>query len=117
VTILRTPKDAGRRKYPSLGWGVKDYIEKNLVFGPGSLQGQPAVLDSEKTMLLVAAYEIYPQFIADSKTEAHPMAGLRRFNRVAWELRKGRAPAANCPRTRRYDSKAGMSTATPSVGP
>jgi hypothetical protein len=91
VTILRTPKDAGRRKYPSLGWGVKDYIEKNLVFGPGSLQGQPAVLDSEKTMLLVAAYEIYPQFIADSKTEAHPMAGLRRFNRVAWELRKGRA--------------------------
>jgi hypothetical protein len=90
VAVLLVPKRTGHVA-PSLGWGVKDYIENNLVFGPGSLQGQPAHLDSEKTELLVKAYEIYPEFVADSKTERHPLAGTRRFNRVAWELRKGRA--------------------------
>lgn len=90
MAVLLVPNET-RNAFPSLGWGIKDYIEDNLVFGPGSLQGQPAVLDPEKTELLVRAYSVYPQYIADSRTELHPLGGMRRFNRVAWELRKGRA--------------------------
>jgi hypothetical protein len=90
VAVLWVPKD--RTQYPpSLGYGLIDWIEKNLVFGPGSLQGEPAKFDKESAQLLVHAYEIYPQFVADSKVEPHPYAGMRRFDRVAWELRKGKA--------------------------
>jgi hypothetical protein len=34
--------------FPTLGPQVCDFIEQNLVFGPGDLRGQPAVLDDEK---------------------------------------------------------------------
>jgi hypothetical protein len=70
-------------------------MEEICVFGPGSLQGEPARLDREKRRLLYRAYEIYPRF-ADgqsdpkhSSQEPHPLAGMRHFNRVAFELRKG----------------------------
>lgn len=64
-------------------------MQQIAVFGPGSLQGDPAFLDNEKRMLLYRAYEIYPQYISDSRVEPHPFAGLRHYNRVAFELRKG----------------------------
>jgi hypothetical protein len=67
--------------FPSLGKQIADFIEERLVFGPGSLQGQPARLDDEKRGLLYRAYEVYPQ--------GHRLAGRRRFQRVGWELRKG----------------------------
>lgn len=69
--------------WPSLGRGVCDWIEQNLVFGPGDLRGEPARLDAEKRALIWRAYEIYPQ--------SHPQAGRRRFKRVALSLRKGSA--------------------------
>lgn len=50
-------------------------------FGPGSLEQQPAVLDAEKRMLLYRAYEVYPKH--------HEWEGMRVFERVCWELRKG----------------------------
>lgn len=90
MAVLLVPKDCIEFP-PSLGYGVIDWIEKNLVFGPGSLQGEEARFDNEKRQLLIHAYEIYPQFVADSKREEHPYAGMRRFDRVAWELRKGKA--------------------------
>src|SRR5690606_32677424 len=69
--------------YPSLGGQVCDFIETYLVFGPGDLRGQPAVLDDEKRALIWRMYEVYPQ--------DHPLAGRRRFKRVGISLAKGLA--------------------------
>jgi phage terminase large subunit-like protein len=69
--------------WPTLGLQVADWIECNLVFGPGDLRGQPARLDDEKRALLARMYEVYPP--------DHPQAGRRRFRRVALSLRKGTA--------------------------
>lgn len=82
MTVLQVPSPDGIA-YPTLGHLLKKYIEDNLVFGPGSLQGERASLDDEKYGLLCAAYQLWPQ--------GHPLEGMRRHRRVAWELRKGRA--------------------------
>lgn len=84
MTVLMTPaleKDAER--FPTLGQQVCDFIESYLVFGPGDLRGQPAVLDAEKRALIYRMYEVYPQ--------GHSLAGRRRFKRCAVSLRKGTA--------------------------
>ena len=71
------------RPWPSLGGLVCAFIEDNLVFGPGDLRGQPAVLDDEKRALIWRMYEVFPQ--------QHPQAGRRRFKRAAISLAKGLA--------------------------
>ena len=70
-------------EWPTLGDQVCDWIEDNLVFGPGDLRGEAAVLDDEKSYYIYRAYEIYP--------EDHPNAGRRRFKRVGLSLAKGLA--------------------------
>lgn len=67
--------------WPSLGRLVCEFIEQNLVFGPGDLRGEPAKLDKEKRALVWRMYEIYP--------EGHEKAGRRRFKRAALSLPKG----------------------------
>jgi phage terminase large subunit-like protein len=62
---------------------VCDFIESYLVFGPGDLRGQQAVLDDEKRALIYRMYEVHPK--------AHPLAGRRRFKRVGISLPKGLA--------------------------
>jgi hypothetical protein len=79
--ILTVPVD--EQFYPTLGPQVCDFIEQNLVFGPGDLRGQPAVLDDEKRALVYRMYEVYPK--------KHAQAGRRRFKRVGLSLRKGTA--------------------------
>lgn len=69
--------------WPSLGGQVCDFIERNLVFGPGDLVGQPAILDDETRGLIYRMYEVYPR--------SHRLAGRRRFKRCALSLRKGSA--------------------------
>lgn len=69
--------------FPTLGPQIAQFIEERFVFGPGSLQGQPAKLDDEKRGLLYRTYEVWPQ--------GHRLAGRRRFQRAGWELRKGLA--------------------------
>lgn len=69
--------------WPSLGPSICDLIEERFVFGPGSLKGQPAVLDAEKRAAIYRMYEVYPQ--------DHPFAGRRRFKRGAVSWRKGLA--------------------------
>lgn len=71
------------KPWPTLGPQVCDLIEERAVFGPGSLKGQPAVLDDEKRAALYKAYELYPR--------RHPLAGRRRFRRVRFSWRKGTA--------------------------
>ena len=66
---------------PTLGDQVAQFIEERCVFGPGSLQEQPAKLDPEKLGIIYRCYEIYPQ--------GHRLAGTRIFDRCAIEIRKG----------------------------
>ena len=79
--ILAVPRDA--TWWPTLGPQVCDFIEANMVFGPGDLRGQPARLDDEKVALIYRMYEVYPK--------GHVLAGRRRFKRVGLSLRKGTA--------------------------
>lgn len=84
MTVLMVP-ELDRKPWPSLGLQVVQWIEANLVFGPGALRGQPAVVDDETRGLIVRAYEVYPK--------GHELEGQRRFNRVGLSLRKGTAKA------------------------
>lgn len=79
--ILTVPLDA--ELFPTLGPQVAAFIESNLVFGPGDLRGQPAILDEEKRAFVYRMYEVFP--------EGHRKAGRRRFKRVGLSLRKGSA--------------------------
>lgn len=69
--------------YPTLGPDIVDFIEDRCVFGPGSLAGRPAVVDDEARAAIYRLYEVHPQ--------GHRLAGRRRFQRGALELRKGLA--------------------------
>lgn len=80
MALLMVPDD-GERHWPTLGPQVCDFIERYLVHGPGDLRGQPVRLDDEKRALIWRMYEVYPR--------GHPMAGRRRFKRVAICLPKG----------------------------
>lgn len=77
--IFTVPRDLVL--YPTLGPQVCDFIEQNMVFGPGDLRGQPAVLDDEWRGLIFRMYEVFPK--------RHPKAGRRRFKRVGLSLPKG----------------------------
>lgn len=77
--ILTVPQDLVL--YPTLGPQVCDFIESNLVFGPGDLRGKPVVLDEERLALLYRMYEVFPR--------AHARAGRRRFKRCGLSLPKG----------------------------
>lgn len=68
---------------PTLGDQVAEFIEERCVFGPGSLQDQPAKLDPEKLGIVYRCYEVYPM--------GHRLAGTRIFDRCAIEIRKGLA--------------------------
>jgi phage terminase large subunit-like protein len=83
MTVLSVPKFEVTSAWPTLGPQVCAFIETFLVFGPGDLRGQPAVLDDEKRALIYRMYEVFPQ--------KHPQAGRRRFKRCAISLRKGTA--------------------------
>ena len=74
---------ADQKFWPTLGSMVCDFIEENLIFGPGDLRGQPAVLDDEKRALIYRMYEVFPK--------GHKMEGRRRFRRAGISLRKGTA--------------------------
>lgn len=69
--------------WPTLGGQICDFIEQTVVYGPGPLKGQPYVIDPEVRGLIHRAYEVYPQ--------GNRLAGRRRFKRVGWSVRKGRA--------------------------
>ena len=75
------PPSSDREDYPSLGGMVADWMEENLVFGPGDLLGEPLVLDTEKRALLWRMYQVYPK--------GHEFAGRRIFKRCAISMRKG----------------------------
>jgi len=81
MATLIVPRAERGSLNPTLGLQVGNWITQNCVFGPGSLQEQPAKLDDEKMMLLMRFYEYWPM--------DHPLASTRVFDRCAIELRKG----------------------------
>jgi hypothetical protein len=80
VAVLIVPP-LDEEPWPTLGPQIEAFLNERAVFGPGSLKGEPARLDPEKRAALYRAYEVYPR--------GHPMAGRRRFQRVAFSFRKG----------------------------
>lgn len=82
MSVLEVPDD-GLVVWPSLGAEVCDWIEDYLVFGPGDLRGEPAVIDDEKRLFIYRIYEIYP--------EGHEFEGRRRFKRAGLSQAKGLA--------------------------
>lgn len=72
--------------FPTLGPQVVQWMEANLVYGPGDIRGEPLSdrpMDPETVAIINRSYEIYPR--------GHPRAGRRRFHRVALSMRKGTA--------------------------
>lgn len=69
--------------WPTLGPQVCDMLEERSIFGPGSLKGEPYVLDDDKRAAIYRAFEVYPK--------GHQWAGRRRFKRVGISVRKGLA--------------------------
>ena len=86
--------------WPTLGAGICALIEESAVYGPGSLQGQPYVIDPEFRAFIHRAFEVYPKTVTKAFAGAgpglivknpHPWAGRRRFKRVGLSVRKGLA--------------------------
>lgn len=75
--------------WPTLGPQVCQYIEANLIFGPGDLAGQRAKLDPEKRALIYSFYEVFPEGARDPNGKS--IAGRRRFRRCGWSAQKGSA--------------------------
>ncbi|WNM69836.1 terminase large subunit [Rhodococcus phage Apiary] len=75
-------------EYPTLGPQVCDFIEERFCFGPGSLQGQKAKLHPDQRRVLYRAYEHHP---FGTLADGMKLDGFRRFQRVAWSVRKGSA--------------------------
>lgn len=82
MSLLIVPP-ADLESLPTLGDQVCAFIEERAVFGPGSLKGQPARLNSDQRYAVYRLYEHWPK--------GHPRAGKRRFNRGGLSLRKGSA--------------------------
>ena len=69
--------------WPTLGPQICALIEERAVYGPGSLQGEPYVIDPEFRAFIYRAYEVFPK--------GHEWEGRRRFKRVGLSVRKGLA--------------------------
>lgn len=67
--------------WPSLGGQVCQWIEDNLVYGPGDKRGEPYKIEEEFKYQIFRMYEVHPQ--------GSRGAGRRRFNRCGINMRKG----------------------------
>lgn len=83
MATLIVPRWDPEEPWPSLGGQVCDLIEERFIFGPGSLKGEPAVLDDDKRAIIYSLYEVYPK--------GHEWAGRRRYKRAGVSVRKGLA--------------------------
>lgn len=81
MATLIVPSLPDEEEWPSLGGPICDWIEQHLVFGPGDLRGDRAVLDADKRALIHRMYQVFPR--------GHELAGRRRFKLSVLELPKG----------------------------
>ena len=71
------------QSWPTLGWGVIEWIEARLVHGPGDVQGEPIELDDEWCQFILDAYRVHPH--------PHESAGKRVVTLAELSRPKGRA--------------------------
>jgi hypothetical protein len=95
MSVLCVPElESPGKEWPTLGPQVVEFLtgttdgtgdpaRAHAIFGPGSLKGEPYVMDPEKVAATYRVYEVYPRW--------HPFAGRRRFKRVGISWRKGTA--------------------------
>lgn len=69
--------------FPTLGWGVIDWMEEYLCHGPGDVQGDDLHLDEEFCLFLCWLYRVHPR--------DHALAGRRLCQRGILSRPKGRA--------------------------
>jgi hypothetical protein len=90
--IVYPPADV--QPWPTLGPAVCQFIEENLVHGPGDLLGDPVKLDEEQKAWIYRMYEVEPEYSYTKKggrrsKYRNARAGQRRFERCVLSLRKG----------------------------
>lgn len=83
MATLIVPRFDPDAPWPTLGGQVCDLIEERMVYGPGSLGGEPASLHDDWRAIIYSLYEVFPQ--------GHKWAGRRRFKRCGVSVRKGLA--------------------------
>lgn len=81
--MLLVVPDPDEEPWPTIGAQVCEFLEERAIYGPGSLQGQPYVIDPEFRAFIYRAFEVHPR--------GHAWAGRRRFKRVGLSVRKGLA--------------------------
>ena len=98
--MLLVVPGADPEPWPTIGGEAVDFLEERAVYGKGSLEGEPYVVDPEFKAFIYRAFEVYPQIVTKSFAgggpglhikDRHPWAGRRRFKRVALSVRKGLA--------------------------
>jgi len=98
--VLLVVPGADPEPWPTIGAEVVDFLEDRAVYGKGSLEGEPYVIDPEFKAFIYRAFEVYPQIVTKSFAgggpglhikDRHPWAGRRRFKRVGLSVRKGLA--------------------------
>lgn len=98
--MLLVVPGADPEPWPTIGAEVVDFFEDRAVYGKGSLEGEPYVVDPEFKAFIYRAFEVYPQIVTKSFAgggpglhikDRHPWAGRRRFKRVGLSVRKGLA--------------------------
>ena len=98
--MLLVVPGADPEPWPTIGAEVVDFLEDRAVYGKGSLEGEPYVIDPEFKGFIYRAFEVYPQIVTKSFAgggpglhikDRHPWAGRRRFKRVGLSVRKGLA--------------------------
>lgn len=78
--------------WPTLGPQVVDFMERKLVYGPGSLKGEPYIVRDEFRYLIYRLYEHFPEgHKVHYGKKAVDMSGRRRFQRGIVSLPKGSA--------------------------
>lgn len=83
MATLIVPRWDETEPWPTLGPQICEFVEERFIFGPGSLKGEPAVLDDDKRGIIYSLYEVFPK--------GHPKAGRRRYKRGGVSVRKGLA--------------------------
>ena len=80
--------DGTINSWPTLGPQVCDFLEERMVFGPGSLAGEPYKVRDDIRYILYRAYEHYPEGYT---YEGNDLTGRRRFKKVIISWPKGLA--------------------------
>lgn len=80
--------DGSVKPWPTLGPQVCDFLEERMVFGPGSLAGEPYKVRDDIRYILYRAYEHYPEGYT---YEGNDLTGRRRFKKVIISWPKGLA--------------------------